>query len=201
MASIRTLSGLLAGLVLAMSLGSPAEARTGERTAGRTSFDGNWSVLIVTNRGPCDRGYRYGLSIRGGKVFYTGSLAVNVNGQVSRQWSCEGSGLRWLARRDRHRPAVSRLRRGLVARRRLRRLAAPAPGPPSGAEQRKARAPDGTRALLMTEARTYAALRLIELSASAVSFLSAAFSSSRFCCSTVAQSLRPSCFAQATSVP
>jgi hypothetical protein len=83
MASIRTLSGFLAGLVLAMSLGSPVEARTGERTAARTSYDGNWSVLIVTNRGPCDRGYRYGLSIRGGKVFYTGSLAVNVNGQVS----------------------------------------------------------------------------------------------------------------------
>ena len=83
MASIRTLSGLLAGLVLAMSLASPVEARTGERTAARTSYDGNWSVLIVTNRGPCDRGYRYGLSIRGGKVFYTGSLSVNVNGQVS----------------------------------------------------------------------------------------------------------------------
>jgi hypothetical protein len=83
MASIRTLSGFLAGLVLAISLGSPAEARTGERTMGRTAYDGNWSVLIVTNSGPCDRGYRYGLAIRGGRVFYEGSLAVNVAGQVS----------------------------------------------------------------------------------------------------------------------
>lgn len=83
MASIRTLSGFLAGLVLAISLGAPADARTSERTAGRTNYDGNWSVLIVTNSGPCDRGYRYGLSIRGGRVFYTGSLAVNVDGQVS----------------------------------------------------------------------------------------------------------------------
>lgn len=83
MASIRTLSGFLAGLVLAFSLGAPAEARTSERTMGRAAYDGNWSVLIVTNSGPCDRGYRYGLTIRGGRVFYQGSLAVNVDGQVS----------------------------------------------------------------------------------------------------------------------
>jgi hypothetical protein len=51
--------------------------------AARTNFDGNWSVLIVTDSGPCDRGYRYGLAIRNGRVFYEGSAAVNVNGQVS----------------------------------------------------------------------------------------------------------------------
>jgi hypothetical protein len=51
--------------------------------AARTNFDGNWSVLIVTDSGPCDRGYRYGLSIRNGRVFYEGSAAVNVDGQVS----------------------------------------------------------------------------------------------------------------------
>jgi hypothetical protein len=50
---------------------------------GRAGYDGNWSVLIVTNSGPCDRGYRYGLAIRGGRVFYEGSLAVNVDGQVA----------------------------------------------------------------------------------------------------------------------
>jgi hypothetical protein len=85
MASIRTLSGFLAGLVLAISLGSPAEARTGERSMSRNAnaYDGSWSVLIVTNIGPCDRGYRYGLTIRGGRVFYQGSLAVNVDGQVA----------------------------------------------------------------------------------------------------------------------
>src|ERR1700752_4816448 len=83
MASTRTLTGFLAALVLAMSLASPVDARTSERAMGRTAYDGNWSVLIVTNSGPCDRGYRYGLAIRGGRVFYEGSLAVNVAGQVS----------------------------------------------------------------------------------------------------------------------
>ena len=83
MASIRTLSGFLAGLVLAMSLAAPAEARTPARSMGLAAYDGNWSVLIITNSGPCDRGYRYGLRIREGRVFYEGSLAVNVNGRVS----------------------------------------------------------------------------------------------------------------------
>src|SRR6478752_7825060 len=83
MSPIRTLFGFLAGLVLAISLGSVAEARVSERPMGRAAYDGNWSVLIVTNSGPCDRGYRYGLSIRDGRVFYTGSLSVNVNGWVN----------------------------------------------------------------------------------------------------------------------
>lgn len=66
----------IAGLTIAAALVStPAPART--------IFDGNWSVLIVTQSGPCDRAYRYGLSIRNGAVFYTGSLSVNLNGRVS----------------------------------------------------------------------------------------------------------------------
>ena len=47
------------------------------------NFDGNWSVLIVTKSGPCDQAYRYGLSVRDGRVLYDGSAAVNVAGQVS----------------------------------------------------------------------------------------------------------------------
>ena len=62
----RTLSGFLAGLVLAGALAAPADARTSTRASPGINFDGNWSVLIVTNSGPCDRGYRYGLSIRNG---------------------------------------------------------------------------------------------------------------------------------------
>jgi hypothetical protein len=46
-----------------------------------------------------------------------------------------------------------------------------------------------------------AARRLILLSASVVSFLSVAFSSSRVFCRTLAQSLRPSCLAHAIRLP
>jgi hypothetical protein len=51
--------------------------------AARANFDGSWSVLIMTNSGPCDRAYRFGLSIRNGDVYYDGSGPVNVNGRVS----------------------------------------------------------------------------------------------------------------------
>ena len=47
----------------------------------------------------------------------------------------------------------------------------------------------------------YGARRLTFCSAIAVSFLSSAFSSSRFCCRTCAQSFLPSCFAQAIRLP
>ena len=35
----------------------------------RTPFDGAWSVLIITDRGTCDRAYRYALRIADGRVF------------------------------------------------------------------------------------------------------------------------------------
>ena len=78
MAPARLLPSFFAGLALASAFAfalAPAVART--------NYDGNWSVLIVTERGTCDRGYRYGVSIRNGRVSYEGSAAVNVDGRVS----------------------------------------------------------------------------------------------------------------------
>jgi len=72
----RPILQLFAGLAFAATL-MPAPA------AARSNYDGNWSVLIMTKSGPCDPGYRYGLSIRNGKVFYEGGAAVNVDGRVS----------------------------------------------------------------------------------------------------------------------
>ena len=65
-----------AGLILAATALAPAPA------AARTAYDGNWSVLIVTDNGPCDRAYRYGLRIDNGSVIYEGSAPVNVAGRV-----------------------------------------------------------------------------------------------------------------------
>jgi hypothetical protein len=48
----------------------------------RTPYDGAWSVLIVTQRGRCDRAYRYGVQIVNGIVTYDGG-AVNLSGQVA----------------------------------------------------------------------------------------------------------------------
>jgi hypothetical protein len=50
--------------------------------AARPSFDGNWSVLIVTEQGTCDRAYRYPVRISGGSVGYAGQASFNVSGRV-----------------------------------------------------------------------------------------------------------------------
>src|ERR1043166_806320 len=77
--SMRPVNVLLAsGFIFAATALAPDPA------AARTPFDGNWSVLIVTDSGPCDRAYRYGLAIRDGSVIYQGSASVNVAGRVSR---------------------------------------------------------------------------------------------------------------------
>lgn len=65
-----------AAIAAAAALASMPSARA-------ASFDGNWSVLIVTQRGSCDSAYRYGLSIQNGVVFYQGSAPVNVSGRVN----------------------------------------------------------------------------------------------------------------------
>jgi hypothetical protein len=49
-----------------------------------TQFDGRWSVSIVTDKGNCDRAYRYGLEIRNGIVSYAGENSFDISGQVMR---------------------------------------------------------------------------------------------------------------------
>ena len=72
-------------MFFAAALALAAGALAPQSAAARTNFDGSWSVLIQTNSGQCDRGYRYGLTIRDGQVFYEGSASVNVDGQVNRK--------------------------------------------------------------------------------------------------------------------
>ena len=49
----------------------------------RTVYDGQWSVLIVTEQGICDRAYRYGVEIVNGNVIYEGGGPINLSGRVS----------------------------------------------------------------------------------------------------------------------
>ena len=46
--------------------------------------DGSWSVLIVTQRGNCDRAYRYNLAVSNGRITYQGGAPVAVSGSVAR---------------------------------------------------------------------------------------------------------------------
>ncbi len=42
------------------------------------SFDGPWSVTVVTRSGPCDQAYRYGVTISRGVVYYAGGGPVSL---------------------------------------------------------------------------------------------------------------------------
>jgi len=63
-------------MVSAFWLAAPASAKA-------QRFDGNWSVLIITQSGDCDRAYRYGVRIQGGQVSYAGDASVSFSGTVS----------------------------------------------------------------------------------------------------------------------
>lgn len=56
-------------------------AAAGAASAG-TPYDGNWSVLIITQSGNCEAGYRYPLKIDNGKVLYAGDGGFAVSGKV-----------------------------------------------------------------------------------------------------------------------
>jgi hypothetical protein len=48
----------------------------------QSSFDGRWSVVIMTDAGTCDASYRYGLLVSGGRLSYEGNTGVIVSGAV-----------------------------------------------------------------------------------------------------------------------
>jgi hypothetical protein len=47
------------------------------------SYDGLWSVLVVTEKGDCDRGYRYPVRIENGKLANAGDTAFTISGAVA----------------------------------------------------------------------------------------------------------------------
>ena len=71
-ASVLTALAILA--TSAVTASAPATAKS--------NFDGAWSVLIVTEKGTCDRAYRYPVKIESGSVGYAGSASFNVTGKV-----------------------------------------------------------------------------------------------------------------------
>jgi len=76
---IRPAAALTALAILAMSAVPAAPAPI---SAGKGSFDGTWSVLIVTQQGKCDRAYRYPVRISNGSVGYAGDSSFTVSGKV-----------------------------------------------------------------------------------------------------------------------
>jgi hypothetical protein len=46
-------------------------------------YDGLWSVLIVTEKGDCDRGYRYPVRISNGRLADAGDTGFTIAGAVA----------------------------------------------------------------------------------------------------------------------
>jgi hypothetical protein len=81
MASEKT--GIVAASLAAIVLGASLSAASwsAQPAFARGPYDGTWSVLIVTDSGTCDRGYRYALRIADGKIYYD-DPSFNVSGHV-----------------------------------------------------------------------------------------------------------------------
>ena len=68
---------------LALIAVSFAGALTATRPAAAApSYDGVWSVVIMTEKGTCDRAYRYPVRISNGAVQNDGPSLINVSGKV-----------------------------------------------------------------------------------------------------------------------
>lgn len=80
----------LAGFLALAACGgswSDASAAKARKQVGQASgaYDGLWSVLIITEKGTCDRGYRYAVRIKGGRVGHAdpASSSFRISGNVS----------------------------------------------------------------------------------------------------------------------
>jgi hypothetical protein len=63
-------------------LSAPVPSRPAPVAPVTTTFDGDWSVVIMTQSGGCDRSYRYGVRISNGDVVYDGGGPVDLQGHV-----------------------------------------------------------------------------------------------------------------------
>jgi hypothetical protein len=66
----------LIAISFAGALGAAAPA------AATPNYDGLWSVVIMTEKGTCDRSYRYPVRISNGAVQNDGPSLINVSGKV-----------------------------------------------------------------------------------------------------------------------
>jgi hypothetical protein len=79
----RAASGAIAAAIAMAStiMASAILASTASLAVPR--YDGLWSVSIVTEKGDCDRGYRYPVRISNGTLANAGDTVVTITGKVA----------------------------------------------------------------------------------------------------------------------
>ena len=74
-------TSILSGALFTLVAASATVATTS--TYAVPAYDGLWSVSIITEKGDCDRGYRYPIRIQNGALANAGSVtAITINGKV-----------------------------------------------------------------------------------------------------------------------
>jgi hypothetical protein len=74
-------SGPIRPLAVALAI-LAAMALTARETPAASAYDGQWSVLIITEAGTCDRAYRYPVKVVNGVLRYEGEAGVEISGRV-----------------------------------------------------------------------------------------------------------------------
>jgi hypothetical protein len=69
--------------LLALALASVSVTFASTSTEALPGYDGVWSVSIVTEKGDCDRGYRYPIRISHGQLLNVGDAPVTITGKVA----------------------------------------------------------------------------------------------------------------------
>jgi hypothetical protein len=80
--SVAVLAGIAGALVA-----RPAPAAA----AISGQHDGRWSIEVITQKGDCDRAYRYAVIVEKGEARYAGSEPIAVTGKVAPDGSVKGS--------------------------------------------------------------------------------------------------------------
>jgi hypothetical protein len=71
-------------LLTALALAMPLVATGGSPVRAQAAYEGNWSVLVVTEKGDCDRAFRYAVKVEKGALVYVGEPGVDFTGRVDR---------------------------------------------------------------------------------------------------------------------
>ncbi len=78
-------------LTLALALSAATISGAAYAQKSGNPHDGNWSVEVVTQKGDCDKAYRYPITVQNGAIRYGGSESFNASGSISSGGAVKGS--------------------------------------------------------------------------------------------------------------
>jgi hypothetical protein len=71
------------GRIVACALIAASATIAATQSFAVPGYDGLWSVSVVTEKGDCDRGYRYPIRISNGQLINAGDAVFTVSGKVA----------------------------------------------------------------------------------------------------------------------